>query len=157
MKLLDLMSRNKLRSGLLTFFIIVFSSSTALSAEYVSIKKDGVNIRSGPDTKKEILWEVFKDFPLKVVKKEGKWTETVDFEGDKGWVYSSLLSTNKTVIVKVKTANMRSGPGTDYDIVAAVKYGVVFRVNKKKSDWIKLSHEDGTEGWIHRDLLWGNI
>ena len=134
-------------------FIALFSLN-AYAAEYVSIKKDGVNIRSGPSTKDEILWEVFKDFPLKVIEKKGKWTHTVDFEGDKGWVFSTLLSAKKTVIVKVKTANMRFGPGTNYEILATVKYGVVFRLGKVDGEWIKVGHDDGTNGWIHKDLLW---
>ena len=135
---------------------IVFYSSTSFAAQYVSIKKDGVNIRFGPGTKEEILWEVFKDFPLKVLQKKGKWTQTVDFEGDKGWVYSQLLSNKKTVIVRVKTANMRLGPGKNYEIVASVKYGVVFKLGKVEGDWVQVSHEDGTKGWLFKNLVWPN-
>lgn len=127
-----------------------------LAAEYVSVKKDGVNIRSGPDTKKEILWEVFKDFPLQIVKREGKWSKTKDFEGDTGWIYSPLLSKSKKVIVKVEIANMRTGPGKNYELVATVKYGVVFSPLETDGDWIKLSHEDGTKGWIYKKLVWPN-
>ena len=138
----------------IVFLFVCCSFSSAYGAEYVSIKKDGVNIRSGASTKDEILWEVFKDFPLKVLETKGKWTHTVDFEGDKGWVFSSLLSSKKTVIVKVKSANMRFGPGTNYEVLATVKYGVVFRLNTVDGEWVKISHDDGTNGWIHKDLLW---
>jgi SH3-like domain-containing protein len=146
------------RTQLILFFIIpllvVFYSTATSAAQYVSVKKDGVNIRSGPATKEEVLWEVFQDFPLKVLEEKGKWTQTVDFEGDKGWVYSQLLSDKKTVIVRVKTANMRIGPGTNYEIVATVKYGVVFKLGKVEDDWVEVSHEDGTNGWLYKDLLW---
>lgn len=132
----------------LTFTVPTFA------AEYVSVKKDGVNIRSGPDTKQEILWEVFKDFPLKVLKRENKWVHVVDFEGDKGWIYGPLLSKKRTAIVKVKTANMRVGPGKDYEILATVKYGVVFKSKEREEDWLKVTHEDGTNGWIYDKLIW---
>ena len=124
------------------------------AGKFVSVKKDGVNVRSGPNTSAEILWEVFKSFPLKVLEQKGDWTHVVDFEGDKGWIYSPLLDDDHTVIVKVNTANMRIGPGTSYEIVATVKYGVVFKPLDNDGDWIKVKHEDGTTGWIHKDLLW---
>ena len=136
------------------FFLALFLTVSAFAAEYVSVRKDGVNMRSGPDTDKEILWEVFKDFPLQVIERKGKWAQTVDFEGDKGWIYSPLLADKKTVIVKVKLANMRSGPGTNYDTVARVKYGVVFKPVDQQGEWIKVKHEDGTTGWIFDELLW---
>ena len=142
--------------GVAIFVIAIFFASSSFAAEYISVKKDGVNIRSGPNTNTEILWEVFKDFPLQVLKREGKWIQIRDFEGDKGWIYSQLTSKTKTVIVKVKTANMRVGPGKNYEIMATVKYGVVFKPVDKDGNWVKLSHEDGTTGWMYNTLIWPN-
>ena len=136
----------------LAFSVCIAAPTSA--AEFVSVKKDGVNIRSGPSTNQEILWEVFKDYPLKVVKRQAKWAMVSDFEGDQGWIYSPLLSQQKTVIVQVKTANMRVGPGKNYEIKATVKYGVVFKPLSQEGDWVNVVHEDGTNGWIYRNLLW---
>jgi len=129
-------------------------SVSARAGSYVSVKKDGVNIRSGPSTKSEVTWEVFKGFPLKVLTRKGKWARTVDFEGDRGWIYAPLLSNKKMVIVKVKNANLRVGPDTKYEIAATAKYGVVFSPVDRKKDWLKVKHNDGTTGWIHKDLVW---
>lgn len=139
-------------SVLLTFFLFV--SSAAFAEEYLSVSKDGVNIRSGPGTDQEILWEVFKGFPLQVLKRDDKWVQVKDFEGDTGWIYASLLSKEQTVIVKVDTANMRVGASKDYEILASVKYGVVFTPIEKEGDWVKVKHDDGTSGWIYIKLLW---
>ncbi len=132
----------------------LFWVTPLMAAEYGSISKDGVNIRSGPSTKDEIYWEVFKDFPLKVVKRQGDWVKTVDFEGDSGWIYAPLLKKKKTVIVKVKKANLRIGPGKNYEVVASALYGVVFYPGKRDGEWMQVSHSDGTKGWIHRSLVW---
>lgn len=134
--------------------MIFLCCSTAHAEEYVSVIKDGVNIRSGPGTDQEILWEVFKGFPLKVIRKQNSWTEVMDFEGDTGWIYGPLLSNQANLIVKVDTANMRVGAGKDYEIVASVKYGVVFTPIEKDGDWIRVRHDDGTSGWIYAQLLW---
>jgi len=148
------MHTKKITILLTAFSLLVFCTGLATAAEYVRIKKDGVNIRAGAGTNHEILWEVFKDFPLQVVSRKGEWIQVQDFEGDKGWVFKNLVSRDKRVIVKVNTANMRIGPGKNYELVATVKYGVVFTPIEKDGDWIKVRHEDGTTGWIFKKLLW---
>lgn len=139
----------------LCFFCLVAATRT-MAAEYGSVAKDGVNLRSGPDTSQEVLWEVFKGFPLQILSRQGQWAQVVDFEGDKGWIYTPLLAKEKTVIVKVNTANVRNGPGANHEMVATVKYGVVFQPLEKNGEWIKVRHEDGTTGWIFEKLLWPN-
>ena len=128
--------------------------SSAFGAEYMTVVKDGVNVRSGPSTKNEVYWEVFKDFPVKVVKKKGDWYQTKDFEGDIGWIYGPLLTKKKKVIVKVKKANMRVGPGKNYEIIATALYGVVFTPGRSDGNWLQVTHSDGTKGWLHKSLLW---
>ncbi len=133
-------------------------ASTAFAAEdHVSVLKNGANIRSGPETTKEILWTVFKGFPLQVTERKGKWAHVVDFDGDKGWITTDLLAKEKTVIVKAATANLRVGAGKDYEIAAEVKHGVVFKTLTTEGDWVKVKHADGTTGWILGKLLWPNI
>jgi len=135
---------------------LLFQSLPASAAEYGSVLKDGVNVRSGPDTSKEVLWELFKGYPLQILSRKGEWAQIVDFEGDKGWIHTSLLSKQKTVVVKSDTINMRVGAGQAYEIVATVKYGVVFSPLEKDGEWVRVKHEDGTTGWIHEKLLWPN-
>lgn len=140
----------------LTFCLSLFFASAPLAAEYVSIKKNGVNVRSGPSTEDQVRWELFKAFPLKILKKEQGWANCLDFEGDSGWIHEDLLTDKKTVIVKKKKINLRDTPETGNDslVIALVKYGVVFEAIEKKGEWLKVKHEDSTEGWVHRDLVW---
>lgn len=140
---------------LLTCLALLTLAAPGLAAEYVTVTKDGVNIRSAPDPKKDLLWEVFKDFPLQVVKRQKDWIQIKDFEGDEGWIYANLVSTKeKRVIVKVNNANLRFEPKKDGKVVASVKYGVVFTPLEKKGEWLKVKHEDGTSGWISTPLVW---
>jgi len=135
--------------------LLIFTFTTPVqAAEYVSVKKDGVNIRSGPSTSDKVVWQVFESFPLEVIERKGKWAQVMDFEGDKGWIYDTLLSSKKTVIVKVDTGNMRAGSTTDDPVIATVKKGVVFDVIEMKGDWLKISYKDELTGWMHNSLLW---
>ena len=131
--------------------------ASATETQHLSVLKNGANIRSGPEANKEILWTVFKGYPLQVTERKGKWAHVVDFDGDKGWITTDLLAKEKTVIVKAATANLRVGAGKDYEIAAEVKHGVVFKTMATEGDWVKVKHADGTTGWILGKLLWPNI
>lgn len=139
---------------LMAALIAISPCRAADKKELVSIKKDGVNIRSGPSKKTPVRWEVFKGFPLQVLERKNDWAHTIDFENDEGWVYSSLIEDTKTMIVKVDTANMRSGPGKDYDIIATAKRGVIFTPVDKKDGWVKVRYKNNITGWIFNTLLW---
>lgn len=146
-----------LRRLSLSSIVALFILSLAVAgygAEYVSVKKDAVNIRSGPSTNDQVVWQVFESFPLEILKHEGKWLNVVDFEGDKGWIYETLVTNKKTVIVNVETANMRSGPSTNDAIIATVKKGVVFEPIEVKNDWIKVRYKNELTGWLHNTLVW---
>ncbi len=134
--------------------LILSVTDTGRAAEYVSVKKDAVNIRSGPSTKSKVIWQVFQNFPLQIIKREGKWANVIDFEGDKGWIYHTLISSKKSVIVNVETANMRSGSSTADTIVATVKKGVVFEPLEMNGEWMKVRYKDEITGWMHNSLLW---
>jgi SH3-like domain-containing protein len=139
---------------LVTILSTIALTSACFAADFVSVKKDGVNIRSGPSTKNKIIWEVFASFPLQVIERKGKWVHVIDFEDDKGWIYESLITDKKTVIIKVETANMRSGPSKDNPIIATVKKGVVFEPIEMQGNWMKVSYKNDISGWIHNTLLW---
>ncbi len=139
-------------------FLLCLSSSAF--AEMRSINGDKVNLRSGPGDEHNVKWEYGTGFPVKILSKKGNWLQIQDFENDKGWIHSSLLSKESHVIVKVnkgknKQINIRSGPGSKYKVVGKAYYGVVFKKTKQQQGWINVKHESGLEGWIESSLLWG--
>lgn len=145
---------SKLTLALLLVIAVSAQGQTCQAAEYVTVVKDGVNVRSSPSLNSEVHWEVFKNFPLKVIARKGEWVNTEDFEGDTGWIYAPLLQKDRQVIVKVKKANVRVGPGKNYEISATALYGVVFTPGRQDGKWVQVTHMDGTKGWLHESLLW---
>ena len=146
--------KSSLRLIISAFLLCLTLPATSLAVEYVTAIKDGINVRSQPSTKGEVFWEVFKDFPLKVLERKGDWVKAEDFEGDTGWIYGPLLTKKKKVIVKVKKANLRVGPGKNYEINATALYGVVFTPGRRDGNWLQVTHSDGTKGWVHDSLIW---
>jgi len=145
--------KQSVRVGVLAAALVSASTLSAMAAEFVSVVKDGVNLRSGPETKYEVLFQLPKGYPLKVVARKGKWIKVSDYENDRGWIYNNLVSKTRYVIVKVKDGNVRSGPGTKYDKVGKVVRDVILKRIDRKGDWIKVSHPQLT-GWVHKQLVW---
>ena len=137
--------------GLLFTFMLLGS---ALAAERMSVKVGLANVRSAPDKKAEIAWQVTKYHPFQIVKKKGSWYQCKDYEGDSGWVYKSLLSSTATVITIKENCNVRSGPGTKNRILFIVDREVPLKVLKRQGRWLRIVHEDGDKGWIHASLVW---
>jgi SH3-like domain-containing protein len=139
------------------FFFILFSFSNVF-AQKMAIKSSVANIRSGPGTNYEVLWQVEQYTPLLILDtdKTGNWYYIKDYEGTIGWISKDLLTQMDTVISKPRDerCNIRSGPGTNNDVIFKSIKGVPFKVLERKGDWIHIQHADGDEGWIHKTLVW---
>jgi SH3-like domain-containing protein len=135
--------------------LLLATAFSAHSTEYVSVTKDGANVRTGPSTNKPVYMELFKGYPLQVIERNGEWLKITDFEKDSGWIHSSLAKKGNTVIVSAKNkVNMRSGPGKSNAVVANIDNGVVLEMLGRKGNWTNVKHLSGTEGWIYAPLLW---
>jgi len=140
--------------GLVTIVLVGFSS-TLFAAQFITVTKDNVNVRTGPGTNNPVHLQLFDGYPLKVVDKKGSWYKVVDFEKDTGWIESSLTRANDTVIVDAKNyVNMREKPSVNSPVVATVDHGVVLEKIGMQGSWIKVRHSSGVSGWIYGKLVW---
>jgi len=142
----------KCYSLLLIFLFIICAESAA--AERLAVISSMANIRSGPGTNYDVLWQVEKYYPILVIEKSDPWYQFKDFEGDIGWVHKSLVGKIEAVITKKDLCNVRSGPGTGEKILFTVDRGVPFKVLEHKDGWLQIEHADGDKGWIHESLVW---
>jgi SH3-like domain-containing protein len=130
------------------------SGDIAAGAERLSVTSTIANIRSGPGGAYGIMWKVEKHHPLIVVEKSGSWLRIRDFEGDQGWVHKSLLGNVPAIITNQESCHVRSGPGTNNEILFTVGAGIPFRIVLKNGNWLQIEHADGDRGWIHQALTW---
>ncbi len=152
-------NRRKLKTIMFVsvFFFVLFSFSNVF-AQKLAVKVSVANIRSGPGTTYEVLWQVEKFTPMQVLDKDksGKWYYIKDFEGTIGWISKDVMAKMDTVITKPRDerCNIRSGPGTGNDVTFKAIKGVPFKVLERKGNWIHIQHTDGDDGWIHKNLVW---
>jgi SH3-like domain-containing protein len=140
--------------GLWLIIVLILLGSGLAAAERLAVSVPIANIRSGPGTKYDVLWQIQKYHPLLILKTTGSWYYFRDFEGDQGWIHQSLVDKTPSIITKNEKNNIRSGPGTTFKIRFTVEKGVPFKMIGRKGDWIHIQHADGDQGWIHQSLVW---
>lgn len=60
---------------------------------------------------------------------------------------------DRTMSIGKARVNVRSGPGTNYAVIATLDRGVKGTVLDQKNGWIKLKFSDRLTGWVRGDLL----
>ena len=144
-------------SAAFIFFLLIAGGYSGAEALCVNVSK--ANLRSGPSTKYEKVWEVYKYMPFMKVGKSlsGDWYAVQDVDGDVSWIYKKLVTEKyKCAVVKSEEVNVRKGPGTNYEKIPSgpAKQYFSFRVLKKKGSWVQVKDEWGATGWVHTDFLW---
>ena len=142
----------KVQPIIILLLIILFAG--VANAERLAVSAPVANIRSGPGTSHNVLWKVEQYFPILVIEKSGEWYHFQDFEDDKGWVHQSLVGKIPAVITRKDASNIRSGPGTNHQVLFSVEKGIPFKVLERQDNWIHIEHADGDKGWIHKSLVW---
>lgn len=139
--------------------LLVFGLSFSTKLEALCVNVSEANLRYGPSTKHKKTWKVYKYMPFRELKSQGGWYRVRDVDSDIHWIYGKLVSDKfMCAVVKVKKANLRTGPGTKYSKAKwgpAEKY-YAFKVLKIKGKWANVEDAAGGKAWIFRDLVWIN-
>lgn len=68
-------------------------------------------------------------------------------------VISSSIAAAERITVISEVANIRSGPGTKYEILWKVEKYYPAQVIKKTGKWYNFYDFEGDKGWIHQSLV----
>ncbi|MEK9627626.1 MAG: SH3 domain-containing protein [Nitrospinota bacterium] len=144
---------------LVSLFILIplVCGSTPKNSEALCIKNERANLRKGPGTNHEKLWEVFKYMPFKQLGSKGAWKRIQDVDGDIYWVHGPLTTQKyKCAVIKNNKTNLRTGPGTNFPIVpwAPVDKFFSMKVLKIEKNWVHIEDSAGDKAWIYRPLVW---
>ncbi len=134
--------------------ILLIFPGSALAEERRSVNVGIANMRSGPGTKHDVLWQVEQYHPVRIVEKKGEWVKIKDFENDVAWLHKSLLDKTTSVVTIKNKCNVRSKPSKGSTVLYTVERGIPFKVLDRKENWIKIEHADGDIGWIYKTLVW---
>ncbi len=126
---------------------------------FVSLKTDKVNVRGGPSREHEVTWVFTRaGVPVEITAESENWRRIRDAEGAEGWVYHSLLSGRRTVLVAPWSKNesfaLYDRPDKDARVAAELQSGVFGIVKNCSGKWCRI-FGDGFDGYMEQERLWG--
>ena len=143
--------QNNSRVLFLVILLNLFFFSFLLSATAATgiINKNYVNIRSGPDTTYDVLGMLNQGTEVEIAGSEKNWYQIKTGQLT-GWVRNDLINLQKEyqVQVTVNGVNLRSGPGTNYNIVGSANQGEILTLSDIKGDWYQVKTSAGLKAYI---------
>ena len=123
---------------------------------YVSLKSDKVYVRAGPAMRYPIKWIYKRDaMPVEILQEFDGWRKVRDIAGEEGWVHQSLLSGNRSIIIRGgDMVPLREKPDAQARMLARMEPNVIAGLDKCQKDWCRIQ-AGGFRGWVQRNLLWG--
>lgn len=127
---------------------------------FVSLKADEVNVRRGPGWDHEIAWVYRRaGLPLEIIAESNVWRQVRDAEGATGWVFGTLLSGRRTVLIapwesKEKIVEMRGSASGSAVVRVKLAPGVLANVQDCDGAWCAISVGNAS-GYVTQDRLWG--
>ena len=139
-------------------FLLFFSNIYANEKkEFLTLKKNEVNLRQGPSFEYPIKLVYKKKYlPVIILDKSGPWRNIKDFENNTGWIHVVLLSKKKSAINIKNNSIIYKKPIIYSKPIVKLEAGRLVLIKKCKTKWCKIS-SGGYSGWIFKDSLWGKI
>jgi len=145
---------------LVLFFSILFFLQDSFAKDdinFLSLKKDEVNLRQGPSFEYPIKLIYKKKYlPVIILDKSGPWKKIKDFENNTGWIHTVLLSKKKSAINIKNNSVLYKKPTIFSKPIAKLETGRLMLIKKCKVKWCKITSGD-YGGWILKNTLWGKI
>ena len=132
----------------LNIFIFTFLSNISLAEENIkinqefkSIKSDNANMRVGPASTFEILWNFKKrGLPIKILKKFDHWYQVETPDGSIGWMWRNLIHKKKTIIF-LKNEKIYKSKNEESRVIANVDKNSILKIYYCKNQWCKVGSE----------------
>jgi len=157
--------------------VATITGSAAMAGQ--AVLTAGAALRSGPDPLYEAVTSAGAGTLVDAIEGTVGWTLVRLPNGAKGWVQDGYLASPGTVVATAAPEpatvpaseaepvtpftsvvwpnsgrlNLRTGPGTTYDVVQPMNRGDWVSVTAEAGAWVKVVHESGQTGWTYRDYL----
>ncbi len=131
------------------------AASNAAGVSYTAeIIENGVNIRNSPGTSHPVLGQTRRGDLYPLLGRSGEWVKV-----SPGWVHSQFVRLAAIApreqpqgtgwaVVNGADINIRSGPGTNYQVLSRASQGERYMLADRSADWYKIVMKDGKSGWI---------
>lgn len=139
---------------LITFQAISLGMPCPALAQAGRVAGEKANVRAAPSIEGELLGTLTQGCLVQIVAQQGDWYQVAG-EQYSGYIRSDLLeiATDVSYVeITGNPVNLRSGPGTDCQILGQVSKGFTLLYVGKQGDWYKGITPSGTVAFVRSDM-----
>ena len=137
---------------IITCFLFFFP--TYAEEIFLSLKKNKVNVRSGPSFESPIKFIYKKkSLPIKQIDKKDNFRRIIDSKNNSGWIHISQLKKNKSIIPLIDKILFKK-PSDLSKPLAKIQKGKMLTLTKCIKGWCKIK-SNKFNGWIKTAGVWG--
>ncbi len=126
------------------------------AAEFRSIADNAAVLYDAPSAKAKKLYVIGRNYPVEIVVIVEGWTKVRDAGGELAWIESKYLSERRTVMVKVRLADIRQAADDSAPLAFQAEQNVLLDlVELTGTGWARVAHRDGQSGYVRLNQVWG--
>lgn len=119
----------------------------------VTVNVNALNVRSGPGIDHGIVSQVNRGQTFAVLAERNSWYQIQLPNRQTGWVAGWLVQfrpsvSNVRIEPTVNHLNVRSGPGTSFQVLSQIHSGQSYTFVSEQGDWTKIRLNNNREGWV---------
>ena len=128
----------------------------AAAADFRAVTENAAVLYDAPSAKAKKLYVIGRGYPVEVVVVVEGWTKIRDAGGELTWIESKNLGERRTLMVKVKLADVRQSAADSAPLAFQAEQNVLLEiVEVTGTGWARVTHRDGQSGFIRLSQVWG--
>ena len=136
--------------------LIVAACAPAGAAEFRSVADNAAVLYDAPSVRAKKLHILGRNYPVETVVVVEGWIKIRDASGELAWIEARNLSERRTVMVRVKVADIRQAANDAAPLAFQAEQNVLLDLNELTgTGWARVTHRDGQSGFIKVNQVWG--
>ena len=136
--------------------LMLAACAPAGAAEFRSVADNAAVLYDAPSVRAKKLHILGRHYPVETVVVIGGWIKIRDATGELSWIEARSLSERRTVMIKVKLADIRQSANDAAPLAFQAEQNVLLDlVELTGTGWARVTHSDGQSGFIRLNQVWG--
>ena len=137
-------------------FLMLMACAPAWPADFRSVADVAAVLYDAPSVKAKKLYILGRNYPVEVVVVVEGWIKIRDANGELAWIEARSLGEHRTLLVKVKLADIRQTPNDAAPVTFQAEQSVLLELMELTgTGWARVAHRDGQSGYIRLNQVWG--
>jgi SH3-like domain-containing protein len=135
---------------------LLFAPVTVMATDFRSIGEAAAILYDAPSLKARKTAVIGRAYPVEIVVTVEGWVKIRDAAGELSWIEAKSLGDKRTLMVKVKLADIRQSAADNAPLVFQAEQNVLLDlVELTGTGWARVMHRDGQSGFVRINQVWG--